>query len=359
MLPLEPLGRLQLRLAPDSLLVEALSALREVLPVGQGEPVRATIGGPLPDGRQQLQVGDRTFLLRLPPNMRQGDTLELTATRNGVEVRLVTPRSASEAEAAGSQSRLSAAGRLVAELAEPAAPATRPASIAGGPLPLIDDPGGDPLVRLAQALRAAVTTSGLFYESHLAAWVAGEHTLPAVGLEPQARFAAAAAASSPANSDTPARPAPAPAPADGDATARQATSSSAHEVLQQQDSTALPPAARDLVREQLNLLESQQLVWSGLVWPGQKMEWEISGQPPRATDDAPRYTWRTKLRLELPHLGTIEAHLVWNQDRLDLGLAADPDQMRTFAQALPALRAALDSAGIAVNAIEVGEHDAR
>jgi len=355
MLPLEPLGRLQARLAPDSALIEALSALREVLPIGQGESVRAAIGEPLPDGRQQLQVGDRTFVLRLPPNVRQGDTIELTPTRNGLEARIVMPQSPPEAES--SQSQLSAAGRLVAELASSTSDAAKPALIAGGAMPLMDGDSSTEPARIVQALREAIATSGLFYESHLVEWVAGERALPTVQLEPQAQLITAAPAVKPDGVDAATAGVGSLSTAGIENDSAQQPSATAHEVLHQEDSAVLPPAARELVREQLSLLESQQLIWSGPVWPGQMMEWEIGGEPAHEADADAHYAWHTKLYLELPHLGVIEARLAWGRHRLDLHLAADAAQQQTLTQALPALQAALQNAGIPASTLKVQDHD--
>ncbi|PCE31290.1 flagellar hook-length control protein FliK, partial [Burkholderia ubonensis subsp. mesacidophila] len=55
-----------------------------------------------------------------------------------------------------------------------------------------------PVVALRAALAQAVSESGLFYESHLAQWLAGQRPLAALAREPQARLLAPADAHPPA-----------------------------------------------------------------------------------------------------------------------------------------------------------------
>ncbi|MBR8421228.1 flagellar hook-length control protein FliK, partial [Burkholderia dolosa] len=57
--------------------------------------------------------------------------------------------------------------------------------------------GLPPVAMLRAALAQAVSASGLFYESHLAQWLAGQRPLAALMREPQARLAAAPAPAQP------------------------------------------------------------------------------------------------------------------------------------------------------------------
>ncbi|ENH6343043.1 flagellar hook-length control protein FliK, partial [Burkholderia vietnamiensis] len=52
-----------------------------------------------------------------------------------------------------------------------------------------DTPAAPPTAALRAALAQAVSESGLFYESHLAQWLAGQRPLAALMREPQARLA--------------------------------------------------------------------------------------------------------------------------------------------------------------------------
>ncbi|WP_454737361.1 flagellar hook-length control protein FliK [Cupriavidus necator] len=276
---------------------------------------------------------------------------------------------------------------------------------------------------LPAALAALVDHSGLFYESHLAAWVNGARTLAAVRQEPQAalgaRDAAAQAAPAPATALLPApaarpeaasaaamaasatiaspadtldralamraatpaaaatqddglyartpashaaasaaaesaprAPAPGAQTGTGPATTPQqgaqlyeamaraadmpaASARAAHHTEDPQHSApagtapagpAVHPGAEGLVRQQLELLATQQFRWIGEVWPGTHMAWEIARDPVDDGDahgDAQARTWSTRLLLELPELGTIEARLSLSPGGLGARLVAD------------------------------------
>ena len=130
---------------------------------------------------------------------------------------------------------------------------------------------------LAEGLKGALTLSGLFYESHQAQWIAGERSLEELMLEPQA--------------------------------ALKRTAEPVH------------PQATALVQQQLETLDTRQIVWTGQVWPDQSLEWRIEEEPrhDQAGVEAPS-TWKTSLRLTLPQLGEMTATLsiVGNDVRLTL-----------------------------------------
>lgn len=275
---------------------------------------------------------------------------------------------------------------------------------------------------LPAALAALVDHSGLFYESHLAAWVNGARTLAAVRQEPQAALgardgpaqaapapatallpapaarpeaasaaamAASVAIASPADTldralamraatsaaaatqddgpyartptshaaasasaeSAPRAPAPGAHTGTGPATTPQqgaqlyeamaraadmptASARAAQHTEDIQHSTpagtapaspAVHPGAEGLVRQQLELLATQQFRWIGEAWPGTHMAWEIARDPVDDGDahgDAQARTWSTRLLLELPELGTIEARLSLSPGGLGARLVA-------------------------------------
>ncbi len=192
-----------------------------------------------------------------------------------------------------------------------------------------------PVAALAAALERTVGGSGLFYEAHLAQWLAGQLSPADLGDEPQNRLVAAAAqlppdwasdaaqAASAAANGTPrqgtgpaANNASGNAPnnaADGSAAARampiqtaQAARFAAGEVLAnslsdlngqpahaslhsaaaqladsgspqnaQSMAAAVHPATIPLVRQQLDMLATGQFRWTGEAWPGAKLDWTI------------------------------------------------------------------------------------
>ncbi|MBR7947854.1 flagellar hook-length control protein FliK, partial [Burkholderia cenocepacia] len=75
----------------------------------------------------------------------------------------------------------------------PAAPATPASAQASSAAAARDALAPPPVAALRAALAQAVSESGLFYESHLAQWLAGQRPLAALMREPQARLATALA----------------------------------------------------------------------------------------------------------------------------------------------------------------------
>jgi flagellar hook-length control protein FliK len=153
------------------------------------------------------------------------------------------------------------------------------------PSPLTDSPVQSK--EMAEGLQKSFTHSGLFYESHLARWAEGKHSIEELRLEPQAKQPRDAAPSGDK-----------PASLPGSAVAEN-----------------LEP----LVRRQLDLIENPTLLWRGDVWPGQSASLEMrpdqnnAGEPP--TEIAP---WTARLRLALPQLGGIDATVMLKDNSVTL-----------------------------------------
>lgn len=267
---------------------------------------------------------------------------------------------------------------------------------------------------LAGALRAAlaqaVGESGLFYESHLAQWFAGQRPLAALLREPQARIAIAQTSADPdaAPDDdaldallTPrlslpsaraavqpgavasggARPAgsvpePMPGAQPHPPLARAAADPTdpLHELADWRASVARPadaapsdaapptpvhPAAVPIVRQQLDTLATDQFRWTGEAWPGVRVDWTIEpdepgGHAPRSGDDAgDGIAWRTRLTLTLPTLGTVDAELVLNGAQLVARLRANQAGAARLAQHEPALRRRFEGSGLQLGGLSI------
>ncbi|HSH71466.1 MAG TPA: flagellar hook-length control protein FliK [Methylophilaceae bacterium] len=169
---------------------------------------------------------------------------------------------------------------------------------------------------LAQDLKQAVSSSGLFYESHLGDVVQGSRTLAAIAQEPQ----------------------------------NQSNS---------------PLAA--LMSQQLAILENQRMSWHGEVWPGQKMAWDVylqergdadakytsSEQP--SDEDAPI---SSELTLHLPHLGKVSAHLSLIDGRMRVNIMAEqPQTLDTLKSQRLSLAEAIGKNGQQLDALTVAAHE--
>ena len=236
----------------------------------------------------------------------------------GAEVRLIAhPQLEPSLPASQTRITLSATANLVASLAlaDAAQGATEPGHILASQ-PLIEpetlsQPQG--AATLASRLADAIDQSGLFYESHVAQWSAGERSLDAVRHEPQAAW-----------------------PTDPKETGRPTTSA---QILQSN------PEAQSLVREQLQTLATQTVAWSGPVWRNQPAELEIKREPDPPTYEASR-TWRARLAIELPTLGRVQVTIALTGHDLRLNVDADDVAATRLARASGTLTQRLESHGV-------------
>lgn len=219
---------------------------------------------------------------------------------------------------------LSPAGKLVDALLHASEESTLPAVIKSS-VPLVKTPADTP--RLATALQESVTTSGTFYESHVAAWSEGKLPLTALQKEPQAQLAQQIRSGQTGTPD----------------------------LLDNKD-----PAGTQLgqlVNMQLNTLEQQRVVWHGQVWPGQHMEWEIfrdaHDTPHQERQDDPERTptWHSVVRFNFEHLGGVSASIRLFGDQIhmlvrtenELAAAALRSNGKMLSDAMQAAGSSLDS----------------
>ncbi|MCK0509087.1 flagellar hook-length control protein FliK [Aromatoleum anaerobium] len=352
---------------------EIQARLPEIVP---GQRFTATLERALPDGTFQAIVAGKHYTLALNHAAKSGDTLELIATQNtpkAVFAQLANVATAQTGADAATRPTLSATGRLIGFLLT-GQPASTPAALAGGK-PLLDAPPANGAATLAPALRQALTQSGLFYESHQRQWLGGKIDTAALQLEPQGQHAPTRdpAGNAPAAQQTATAGEPPSTPDSGSAAAGAMRAASgtvsnaqgiaagaAAEIDEQADirgtaaapnparAAAIPERLMPVVHQQLDAMATQNYVWHGQVWPGQNVEWEIEDpqRDQRGDSDEVAENWNTTLRLTLPRLGGMEAHLVVSPAGVALRLLADDPG--TVA-ALDAARAGLDDALAAAN----------
>ncbi|WP_175963325.1 flagellar hook-length control protein FliK [Burkholderia pyrrocinia] len=297
---------------------------------------------------------------------------------------------------------------------DPAAASSTPSSAAASSAAAARETAAPlPVAALRAALAQAVSESGLFYESHLAQWLAGQRPLAALMREPQARLTAALApadpdVAQPGSTDvldellaqrpplpaTARATAQAGAPAQGGAPARdsaQALPAAARQGASLPPDTADPlgahadprwtparaglaaassdpqaqplapvhPAAVPLVRQQLDALATDQFRWTGEAWPGARLDWTIEpddpgSRAPRGGDDAgDGIAWRTRLTLTLPSLGTVDAELMLNGAQLVARLRANQTGADRLTRHEAALRQRLEGSGLRVGGLSI------
>ena len=245
-----------------------------------------------------------------------------------------------------SQSAGVSVGALAHALSDAArAPAT--------PLPLgpIDADPAHPR-EIARALASVLRDSGMFYESHLARWSQGQYPLALLQREPQAVTGGTSELI---------RPAPADVETAAGASARTDVPPAAASGNNQ---PALPESLQPVIREQLQLLENRSLAVMVEPWPGQTARLEIA-QEDRAGNDreastgvAAESSWVTRLSLDLPSLGRVDAELALAGNSLSLVFHADPDASPDLARNTANLTRAMADAGITLAGCKVVNHAA-
>lgn len=201
--------------------------------------------------------------------------------------------------------------------------------------------------KLAAGLARTVAGSGLFYESHLQQYAAGTRTLAQMAQEPQAQLNTLAG-----------QPNSSVVQVDRNSSV-QGSASSVNMTVSDPSVATIHPAAAALVRQQLELLAQPQFRWSGEAWPGAAMEWDIAEDEKdknrgEADTDTPASRWSTRIAMELPRLGNVEARLSISGSTLQLRLGASQQATVSLLNvAGNELPARLDAQGLQLTGLKV------
>ncbi len=284
--------------------------------VGIGQVVNAKVQEALGGGNFRVSIENQPLQMNLPQGTRPGDSLAmvLVSREPRLTFRMDLPQQTPP-------SSLSQTGRMISLLL-PDTSRPNPPVTQGNPV--LPSAPIDAKV-LAQSLKDAISGSGLFYESHLAQWTSGNRPLESIRAEPQNRlqtaFSPVAAATSPEAPVTAATSAGAPLavqPSVSGPAEKTTTEIAPSSVPDSEKSSSLSSGgqiaihhdALPIVRQQLETMETHQFFWSGQVWPGQDMQWQVKedGEGPGASSATPD-RWQSMIRIRLPALGEVEANL--------------------------------------------------
>lgn len=282
-----------------------------------GARVIALVQSARGDGAVRATINGQEFELRLPFHARTGDSIALRVAAREPQLRFAID-SGPAADDAPRPATLSETARFITALLAESDKLPLAAAAVAGP-PLLEHAASDSRV-IANALKSALADSGMFYESHQAQWVAEQRPLAALLREPQSQLE--------------------PLPPEG-------TDSAASDLPQLKEL----PVHRDaltVVRQQLETLETRQVVWQGTLWPGQTIEWEVGEDDAQDAGGAPGgRQWQSRLRLTLPNLGGVDARLTVSALGVRINLrAGDADSAALFEAQRPVLREALIDAGV-------------
>jgi hypothetical protein len=317
-----------------------------------GAEVLARVAAVLVDGRAVLDVEGGVYQTRLPPGLNAGvgSSLPLVVLKGGANPTFGLSQQTITAQPAEAGSARVALSSLSGQLQSISAAAARESASPLPQVPLVDAPPTDG-VALEAPLRKALEGSGLFYESHQAEWIGGRRDLASLRQEPQARLAESAvrSAEEPSASDVaqPSNTSPSTLPEAGSTAASRDAGASG----------ALPQGIATLVDRQLQSLGTQQIHWSGQVWPGQNMEWVVEEDAPESREPGDAPSWTSRLRLDLPRVGAVEAVLRLRGAELQVELVAADAARAEMGAATAQLRDSLAARGLSLAGMRLRGED--
>ena len=145
--------------------------------------------------------------------------------------------------------------------------------------------------RLAHKLQQTLSSSGIFYEAHVADWAEGKLPLAELMREPQAQSGTI-------------------------------STNIANAATEEQSNFA------QIIHLQLDVLEQQKIAWQGQLLPNLPFNWTITRQDQhtQTTADEPESSWQSVVRFELPNLGVVAATINFHGGHLQLFLSTDTEE---------------------------------
>lgn len=333
-------------------LLEALN--QQAMPMGllPGQQMKGEVMALLGGGRFIAQVAGQAFEFSMPKGTKPGDLVNLFFITDEPHPTFLMARFGRPGD-----SRVSDTGRWLSSFLGAAAEQASARETMGILRTLLAEPPAD-AAQLGKMLQQELRGSGLFYESHLASWFGGEYSLEDILREPQGRLSDASQPGGmlKADAQTVAEHLPAIMKSGSmeqlEALFKKAGSASAHEGIA--DARTLP-----MVREQLDALQSGQIVIRGELLPGQNLEWRVSEREARRNDQGEQErSWNTGLRLDLPRLGAISAKLRLDGTRVSIDISSsEQGTVEELDSGRPALVEQLQAAGLSPGEIGI-RHEA-
>lgn len=353
-------------------------ALADLVP---GQRLLAQIQSLLPNGTYRAIVAQKEIVLALPNLAKPGDSLELEVVENDGQIAfaLVQQKSAKQGESAldSVATSLSKTGKLISDLLTPPdSEGRKPASLVLNNNQPIIASSQISTTEIAPALKQSIAQSGMFYESHQAAWAEGKLPTAALLAEPQGQFSSPqtlllAQQNPDANPFEDALHRPIADLSKDQLAQLQADGSEAHtKDTPTSDTTSvgkdsasfvglptenratnqIPQSLSPIIQQQLEAFASQNYSWQGVAWPGQQMEWEITEEADhgQSQGDEDAYRWQTNLKLRLPALGDLAATIrLRGANKIDVQLSASsPDAEIQLSLGGPALNQQMEDAGL-------------
>lgn len=322
-------------------LLETLNQQASPPGLAPGQQLKGEVMSLLGDGRTLVQVAGQMFEFSMPKGTLRGDMLTLFFITADPRPTFLATRFGRPGD-----SKVSDTGRWLSSFLGTAVDQAGPQRAYGLLQTLLEGPPNDAR-HVSSMLHQGLRESGLFYESHLARWFGGEYQLADILREPQGRLSelkqhtlAQAAHNLPAEGhvSSPLKPGSLEIM---EAAFKKAGAGAGSEAVA--DQRALPT-----VREQLNTLQSGQILFRGELFSGQPLEWSVKEREARRTPDGGQErNWDTTIQLDLPRLGSIAARMTLEGGKITIDLQTeDADGAEILTQARPELADQLQAAGL-------------
>jgi hypothetical protein len=252
-----------------------------------------------------VEIGDQVFRMQLPESHKLGENIHLRYL--GADPKptfmVLQPNPPSVLP---NNVLLSTAGKLVLEALSTTAQFANLNQIDGSDMaPLLSTVGNSQMSAIE--LQNALRFSGLFYESHIANFIQGKRTIEQLRKEMQ----------------------------------------------NQKDVNRSA-----IISKQLDVLEKQQILWSGMIWPKQYMQWTISRDASGSNPGSPEEkSFKSTLVLDLPNLGMITFHVAMSFDRISIHIeVARRQSLQLIEVAVPKLRTHIESYTKKLDQISILKH---
>ena len=173
--------------------------------------------------------------------------------------------------------------------------------------------------RFARLLQQTISSSGIFYESHVADWAEGKLSKAELMREPQAQLG-------------------------------NTNANISNATIEGQSNLA------QIIHLQLDVLEQQKIAWQGYLLPNLPFDWTITQQDQHTQKktDEPEPSWQSVVRFELPNLGVVAATINFHAGQLQLFLSTDTEETAsTLKEHSFALSQALEGAGAPIKSLLV------
>ncbi|GKS68294.1 hook-length control protein FliK [Nitrosomonas sp. PY1] len=300
----------------------------------QGEKYPVLVEARLPNNNAQILIADKQLQIRLPDIFQPGTKLTLMVASVEPQLKFTIVNEA-QLKTQDEHTLLSATGRFLGNLAQDLLKNQNPNNTQTivSQTPVIADTNLNN-TELPSLLQKTIAQSGLFYESHQAKWINGENTLENLRQEPQNKIATIASESS---------------------TLKMQTTTQLHTT-----DLSIPSQAISLVSQQLSTLETGHIIWRGIVWENQLMDWDIheEKQGDKENESEHLASWDSQIRLSLPNLGEILIKMSLYNHNIEIKInALQPETSCLLKNNQHPLASEMHASGINIQSIKIQSHD--